>query len=99
MLILEDLDVLINKPNKFSKILYTVAEIEKEIDKKWKINEVKPNYIILTDKILKNPKRRNRTYRILQIARNHGIKTKIVNSESDAGLIVEGFGGLICFTK
>ena len=99
MLILEDLDELINKPNKYSKILYTVAEIEREIDKKWKINEVKPNYIILTDKILKNPKKRSRTYRILQIAKNHGIKTKIVNAESDAGLKVEMFGGLVCFTK
>ena len=99
MLILEDLDELINKPNKYSKILYTVAEIEREIDKRWKVNEVKPNYIILSDKILDNPKKRRRTYRILQIAKNHGIKTKIVNAESDAGLKVEMFGGLVCFTK
>ena len=99
MLILEDLDEVINKPNKYSKILYTLAEIEREIDKKWKNYEVKPNYIILTDEYLENRKKRNRTYRILQIAKNHGIKTKVVNAESDAGKKVEMFGGLVCFTK
>ena len=99
MLILEDLDEVINKPNKYSKILYTLAEIEREIDKKWKNYEVKPNEIILTDEYLEKRKKRNRTDRILQIAKNHGIKTKVVNAESDAGKKVEMFGGLVCFTK
>ena len=99
MLILEDLNELINKPYKFSKILYTVGEVEREIDKKWKQNEVKPNYIILTSDYLKNPRKISRTYRLLQIAKNHGIRTKIVNVESAAGIKVKGFGGLICFTK
>jgi len=99
MLILEELDEIINKPNKYSKILYTLKEIEREIDRKWKSNEIKPNYIILTEEYLENPRQRNRTHRILQIAQNHGIKTKIVNAESYAGMKVNSFGGLICFTK
>ncbi len=101
LLILEDLDEIINKPDKYSKILYTLREIEREIDKKWKNYEKKPNYIILTEEYLENPNhwQRNRTHRILQIAKNHGIKTKIVNAESDAGMRVKSFGGLVCFTK
>ena len=99
MLILGELDELINKSNENSKILYTLKEIEKEIDKKWKENEIKPNYIILTDEYLENPQKRRRTHRILQIAKNHGIRTKVVNVESVAGMRVKGFGGLICFTK
>lgn len=99
MLILEDLDDLINKPNKDSIILYTLKEIEENIDKKWKKNEILPNYIILTDEYLEIPEKRKRIYRILQIAKNYGIKTKIVNIESPAGMKVKSFGGLICFIK
>lgn len=99
LLILEDLDKLINKSNDYSKILYTVKEIEKEIDKKWKSYEIKPNYIILTDEYLENSRQKNRIHRILQIAKNHGIRTKIVNAESEAGIRVNSFGGLVSFTK
>ena len=99
MLILDDLDELINKSNKYSKILYTLKEIEKEIDKKWKENEIKPNYIIITDEYLENPQKKRKAHRILQIAKHHGIRTKVVNVESVAGIKVKNFGGLICFTK
>jgi stalled ribosome rescue protein Dom34 len=99
MLILEDLYEIIGKSNENSKILYTLEEIENEIDKKWKKNEVKPNYIILTDEYLVNPQKRRRAHRILQIAKNLGIRTKVVNVESVAGMKVKSFGGLICFTK
>lgn len=99
LLILEDLDKLINKSNNISKILYTVKEIEKEIDKKWKSYEIKPSYIILTDEYLENSPHKNRIHRILQIAKNHGIITKIINIETEAGMRVNNFGGLVCFTK
>ena len=99
LLILEALDKLINKPNNYSKILYTIREIEKEIDKRWKSYEIKPNYIILTDEYIKNSRQKGRIHRILQIAKNHGIRTKIVNIESEAGIRVNSFGGLVSFTK
>jgi stalled ribosome rescue protein Dom34 len=100
LLILEELAEIINKNEKFSKILYTWKEIDYElryIQRNPKLT--KPNYIILTEEYLKNPKNRNKTHRILQIAKNLEIKTKIVNSESEAGGIVDGFGGLVCYFK
>ena len=97
MLILEDLNEVINTSD--SKTLYTLKEIEQEIDKKWKESENKPYYIIITDEYLGTPKYRNRAHRILQIARNHGIKTKVVDVETDTGITVKSYGGLICFTK
>jgi stalled ribosome rescue protein Dom34 len=99
MMILDELDKSINIPGKDTKILYTIKEIEKEIIKKWKPNEVKPNYVILTDEYLDDPRKKNRLHRILQIAKNNDIKTKIVNAESEAGSKVTSFGGLICFTR
>ncbi|KKK42044.1 hypothetical protein LCGC14_0676550 [marine sediment metagenome] len=100
LLILEELTEIINKNEKFSKILYTWREIDPELRLiKQNPNLPKPNYIILTEEYLKNPKNRNKTHRILQIAKNLEIKTKIVSQESEAGAIVDGFGGLICYFK
>jgi len=100
LLILEELREVINKNEKFSKILYTWRKIDYElrlISKNPKLT--KPNYIILTEEYLKKPKNRNRTHRILQIAKNLEIKTKIVSEESEAGAIVSQFGGLVCYFK
>jgi len=98
LLILEELMEIINKNEKFSKILYTWKEIDYELRLiKRDPNLPRPNYIILTEGYLNNPKNRNKTYRILQIAKNLEIKTKIVSQESEASTIVEGFGGLVCY--
>ncbi|MHA2280530.1 MAG: hypothetical protein ACXAC5_06740 [Promethearchaeota archaeon] len=100
LLILGELTEIINKNEKFSKILYTLEEIDHELRLiKQNDNLLKPNYIILTEEYLKNSRNRNKTRRILQIAKNLEIKTKIVSLESEAGAIVEGFGGLVCYFK
>ena len=100
LLILEVLKEIINKNEKFSKILYTWREIDYELRLiKKNPNSPKPYYIILTEEYQKNPKNRNKIHRILQIARNLEIKTKIVKRESEAGAIVEQFGGLICYFR
>jgi len=100
LLILEELAEVINKNEKFSKILYTWREIDHELKLlKQNPNLPKPNYIILTEEYLKNPKNRSKTHRILQIAKSLEIKTKIVNQESEAGISVEKFGGIVCYFK
>jgi stalled ribosome rescue protein Dom34 len=100
MLILEELMEIINKNEKYSKILYTWREIDHELFLiKKNPNLPKPDYIILTEEYLKNPKNRNKTHRILQIAKNLEIKTKILSQESEAGAIVEQFGGLVCYIR
>ena len=98
LLILAELTKIVNKNEKLSKVLYTWREIDYEFKLvKQNPNLPKPNYIILTEEYLKNPKNRNKTQRILQIAKNLEIKTKIVSKESEAGSIVEKFGGLVCY--
>ena len=100
MLILEELREIINKNEKFSKILYAWKEIDYELRLiKRDSNLPKPNYIILTEEYLNNPKNRNKTHHILQIAQNLEIKTKIVKLESEAGTVVEQFGGLVCYFR
>ncbi len=98
LLILGQLKDLINKNENHSKILYTLEEINRELRLiKENPNKNKPNYIILTEEYITNPKNRNKAHRILQIAKNLEIKTKIVKQESEAGAILDKFGGLICF--
>ncbi|MEE9379722.1 MAG: hypothetical protein V3V33_16980 [Candidatus Lokiarchaeia archaeon] len=100
LLILDELTEIINKNEESSKIFYTWREIDHELRLfKQNPNLTKLNYIILTEEYLKNPKNRNKTHRILQIAKNLEIKTKIVSQESEAGAIVEQFGGLIYYFK
>ncbi len=100
LLILEELTEIINKNEKVSEILYTWREIDYELRLiRQNPNLPKPNYIILTEEYLKNPKNRNKAHRILQIAKNLEIKTKIVSQESEAGITVEKFGGLACYFK
>jgi stalled ribosome rescue protein Dom34 len=100
LLILAELTKIINKNEKFSKILYTWKEIDRELKLISRNSDLpKPNYIVLTEEYLNNPKNRNKTYRILQIAKNLEIKNKIVSRESEAGAIVEKFGGIVCFFK
>ncbi|MHA2037052.1 MAG: hypothetical protein ACW98X_11495 [Promethearchaeota archaeon] len=100
LLVLRELMEIINKNERFSKILYTRREIHHELNQiKQDPNLPKPNYIILTEEYLNNPKNRKGIHRILQIAKNLEIKTKIVSFESEAGAIVEQFGGLVCYFK
>ncbi|MFX0073205.1 MAG: hypothetical protein ACFFAO_19170 [Candidatus Hermodarchaeota archaeon] len=99
LLILEELTEIINKNEKFSKILYTWKEVDQEFRLiKKNPNLTKPNYIILTEEYLDNPKNRKNTYRILQIAKNLEIKTKIISQESAAGAILDKFGGFVCYS-
>jgi stalled ribosome rescue protein Dom34 len=100
LLILAELKKIINKNEKSSKICYTWEEIDRELRLIEKNSNLpKPRYIILTEEYLNDPKYRNQAYRILQVAKNLEIKTKIVNNESEAGKIVDKFGGIVCFFR
>jgi stalled ribosome rescue protein Dom34 len=100
LLILDKLKEIINKNEKFSKILYTWKEIDYELRLiNRNPNLPRLNYIILTEEYLNNPRNRNKMHRVLQIAKNLEIKTKVVKIESEAGAIVESFGGIVGFLK
>jgi stalled ribosome rescue protein Dom34 len=54
---------------------------------------------MLTDKYLLNSREKNRIHRLMQIATNRKVKTKIVDAESPAGLRLTQLGGIVCFAK
>jgi len=80
-------------------VLYSLKEIEDLIYGQWKQSNLKPEYLMLTDKYLAEHKEKNRIHRLLQIAKNKNVKTRIVSAETAAGKRLNQFGGIICFTE
>jgi stalled ribosome rescue protein Dom34 len=86
-------------------VLYTLKEIEKLVfaggkrKKKFKPMKLIPEYIILTTDYLESHTQKNRLQKLLQIAENRKIKSKIVDIESSAGIRVKQLGGLVCFLQ
>ncbi len=99
----EDLVELIDKRLNISDseraVLFSLEEIEAVILKNRGIDEFKPEYLLMTDNYLRDSSHRNRVNRLLQIASNKNVKTRIINSESPAGKRIAQFGGLSCLMK
>ena len=99
-LLIKKLEKSINKNNPNNKIFYGLKEIEDLIYEGGKYDDSvsdKVDYLLLTDEFLEDHKQKNRIYRLKQIAKNKGIKTKVILEESPAGNRISQFGGIICF--
>jgi hypothetical protein len=80
-----------------TSILYSLKEIENKIYDKKKINESTRAFLILTDKYLAEYRNKGRIHRLIQIANNRKIQTRIVKAETSAGSRITQFGGIIFF--
>lgn len=92
------LDKDISSNNSKKEILYSFEEIKKNIINK-KQARSKPKYLIITNKYLENFKNKNQINRVLQIAKNKNVTTRVISSESPAGLRLTQLGGLVCLLK
>lgn len=80
-------------------VLYSLKEIEDLIYSQWKRESFKPEYLLLTDKYLADNREKSRIHRLLQIAKNKNVKTRIISAETTAGKRLSQFGGLVCLTE
>jgi len=80
-------------------VLFSLQEAENMILGTQVVGKPKPEYLLLTDEYLSSSRQKNRVYRLLQIAKNRSIKTRIINAESTAGLRLNQLGGLVCLAK
>ncbi len=80
-------------------VLFSVEEAENMILGKQVAGKPKPEYLLLTDNYLSSCRQKNRVHRLLQIAKNRGVKTRIINAESTAGIRLTQLGGLVCLAK
>ncbi len=94
------IDVLekhLSMSNENESVSYSLEEAEDLILNKPKLGRPEPDYLLLTDKYLSSSHEKNRIHRLMQIASNRNVKTRIVDSESKAGQRLTQLGGLVCF--
>ncbi|MGA2238428.1 MAG: hypothetical protein ABSG74_04380 [Candidatus Bathyarchaeia archaeon] len=80
-------------------VSYSLEQIEDLVYGRQEHNSPRPEHVVLTDKYLADTKNRGRILRLLQISKNNGIKTTIVNAETRAGIRLSQLGGLVCFAR
>jgi stalled ribosome rescue protein Dom34 len=81
-------------------VLFSLEEAENAIYNFEMHGSFKPEYLLLTDNYLAGEKRKARLNRLMQIAQNKKIKTRVVNKESPAGGRLNQLGGLVvCLLK
>lgn len=86
-------------------VLFSLREIESLLysggtkKKKFKDLPIVPEYILVTNEYIDATQRKHRVQRLLQIAKNRKIKTKIIDGESDAGKRITQLGGIVCFMQ
>jgi stalled ribosome rescue protein Dom34 len=80
-------------------VLYSLKEIEDTIFDRNKKDEFVNAYLLLTDQYLAGSRNKNRIHRLLQIAKNKKVKTRVVDAETAAGSRISQFGGIIFFSK
>jgi stalled ribosome rescue protein Dom34 len=97
--LVKTLEKRLNASNQDAVVLFSLVEIEDLILGPPNISRPKPEYLMLTDKYLSHSREKNRIHRLIQIAMNRNIKTRIVNAESPAGLRLTQLGGMVCFAQ
>lgn len=95
--LLEILEKRLDKTD--SLVLFSFEEAENLILGKQVAGKPKPEYLLLTDNYLSSSRQKNRLHRLMQIAANKKVKTRIINAESNAGIRLTQLGGLVCLAK
>ena len=97
--LIDMLEKRLNTSNQNTVVLYSLKETEDPILGPQKPGRPKPEYLMLTDKYLSESHEKNRIQRLMQIATNRNVKTRIVDAESKAGLRLTQLGGMACFAQ
>ena len=97
--LLEILEKRINTVDQNSAISFSIEEAENIVFKRQNSNRPKPEYLLLTDKYLKSSCQKCRLHRLMQIAKNKRVKTRVINADSPAGKRLTQLGGIVCLTR
>ncbi|MDR1993860.1 MAG: hypothetical protein LBQ98_10310 [Nitrososphaerota archaeon] len=80
-------------------IFFSLTEAENLILNPQTLGKPRPEYLLLTNKFLSSSRQKNRVHRLMQIAQNKQIKTRVINEESPAGLRLTQLGSIVCLAK
>jgi len=97
--LIQILEERLNTSNQDVAVAYSLEEAENLVIRPRKPGQPKPDYLMLTDKYLSSSHQKNRMQRLIQIAANRNVKTRIVPAESPAGKRLTQLGGLVCLAR
>jgi len=97
--LIEILEKRLSTSEKNDLVLFSLEEAEALILNQQNTSRPKPEYLLLTDKYLSDNREKNRLHRLMQIAANRKVKTRVVNAESPAGVRLTQIGGIVCIAK
>ncbi len=80
-------------------VLFSLQEAESLILFPQAPGKPQPEYLMLTDEYLNGSRQKNRVNRLMQIAAKNGVKTRVIDAESNAGKRLTQFGGIVCLAK
>jgi stalled ribosome rescue protein Dom34 len=80
-------------------VLFSLQEAENLILYPQSPGKPQPEYLMLTDDYLAGTRQKNRVNRLMMIAAKNGVKTRVINSESNAGSRLTQLGGIVCLAK
>jgi stalled ribosome rescue protein Dom34 len=80
-------------------VLFSLQEAETLILNPQAPGKPQPEYLMLTDDYLACSRQKNRINRLMMIAAKNGVKTRVINSESNAGARLTQLGGIVCLAK
>jgi stalled ribosome rescue protein Dom34 len=95
--LLEILEKRLNKTDHL--VLFSLQEAEVLILNLQAPGKPQPEYLLLTDDYLASSRQKNRVNRLMQIAAKNGVKTRVINAESKAGMRLTQLGGIVCLAK
>jgi stalled ribosome rescue protein Dom34 len=97
--VIDTLEKCLNDAERGESVLYSLREIEDLLCSRPKRGGLRPSYLLLTDKYLSTQGEKSRLNRLLQISKNRGVKTRVVNAETPAGKRLSQLGGLVCLAE
>ena len=95
--LLEILEKRLNKTDNL--VLFSLQEAENLILNPQLPGKPQPEYLMLTNVFLAGTRQKNRVNRLMMIAAKNGVKTRVIEAESNAGKRLTQLGGIVCLAK
>jgi stalled ribosome rescue protein Dom34 len=80
-------------------VSFSMVEAENLILSQQPPGKPQPDYLLLTNEYLAASRQKNRVHRLMQIAQNRQVKTRVIDAESAAGARLTQLGGIVCLAR
>ncbi|MCW3999394.1 MAG: hypothetical protein NWE93_04060 [Candidatus Bathyarchaeota archaeon] len=80
-------------------VSFSLVEAENLIFDQQLPGKPQPDYLLLTNQYLSESRQKNRVHRLMQVAQNRQVKTRVIDAESGAGARLTQLGGIVCLLR